>query len=138
LRWLFFAIISPHLPTIRLPKSLIGSVGHQPPRPRANTTLRRGPDRTLFKLPTAPRLACRASMTRTGQEFSERFSGATVVKLERNYRSTPAILEATNAVIALSPQRHFSSRRGSKSRCLERPSALAGRPEQACPTARLV
>jgi DNA helicase II / ATP-dependent DNA helicase PcrA len=39
-------------------------------------------------------------------EFPERFGGATVIKLERNYRSTPAILDATNAVIALSPQRH--------------------------------
>ena len=39
-------------------------------------------------------------------EFPSRFPGTTVVKLERNYRSTRPILEATNAVIALSPQRH--------------------------------
>ena len=39
-------------------------------------------------------------------EFPERFAGTTIVKLERNYRSTRPILDATNAVIALSPQRH--------------------------------
>ena len=39
-------------------------------------------------------------------EFPTRFPGTTIVKLERNYRSTRPILEATNAVIALSPQRH--------------------------------
>jgi DNA helicase-2/ATP-dependent DNA helicase PcrA len=39
-------------------------------------------------------------------EFPSRFPGTTIVKLERNYRSTRPILEATNAVIALSPQRH--------------------------------
>ena len=39
-------------------------------------------------------------------EFPKRFPGTTIVKLERNYRSTRPILEATNAVIALSPQRH--------------------------------
>ncbi len=48
----------------------------------------------------------RSATVRNILEFPERFPGATVVKLERNYRSTPAILEATNAVIALSPQRH--------------------------------
>jgi DNA helicase-2/ATP-dependent DNA helicase PcrA len=39
-------------------------------------------------------------------EFPDRFAGTTIVKLERNYRSTRPILDATNAVIALSPQRH--------------------------------
>jgi DNA helicase-2/ATP-dependent DNA helicase PcrA len=39
-------------------------------------------------------------------EFPERFPGTTIVRLERNYRSTRPILDATNAVIALSPQRH--------------------------------
>jgi DNA helicase-2/ATP-dependent DNA helicase PcrA len=38
--------------------------------------------------------------------FPERFPGTTIVKLERNYRSTRPILDATNAVIALSEQRH--------------------------------
>jgi DNA helicase-2/ATP-dependent DNA helicase PcrA len=38
--------------------------------------------------------------------FPERFPGATIVKLERNYRSTAPILDLSNAVIALSPQRH--------------------------------
>jgi DNA helicase-2/ATP-dependent DNA helicase PcrA len=39
-------------------------------------------------------------------EFPARFPGCTVVKLERNYRSAPPILDASNAAIALSPQRH--------------------------------
>jgi len=49
-------------------------------------------------------------------EFPQRFPGTRVVKLERNYRSTRPILDATNAVIALSPQRHektlWTSREG--------------------------
>jgi DNA helicase II / ATP-dependent DNA helicase PcrA len=49
-------------------------------------------------------------------EFPQRFPGTTIVKLERNYRSTRPILDATNAVIALSEQRHektlWTSREG--------------------------
>jgi len=48
----------------------------------------------------------RAATVRNILEFPERFPGATVVKLEQNYRSTSPILGASNAVIALSPQRH--------------------------------
>jgi len=48
----------------------------------------------------------RSATVRNILEFPERFPGTTVVKLERSYRSTRPILEATNAVIALSPQRH--------------------------------
>ena len=48
----------------------------------------------------------RAATVRNILEFPERFPDAAVVKLERNYRSTPPILAASNAVIALSPQRH--------------------------------
>src|SRR5207244_2466428 len=49
-------------------------------------------------------------------EFTTRFPGATVARLEQNYRSTLPILVASNAVIALSPQRHdktlWSAREG--------------------------
>ncbi len=48
----------------------------------------------------------RAATVRNILEFPQRFPGATVVKLEQNYRSISPILQATNAVIALSPQRH--------------------------------
>ena len=48
----------------------------------------------------------RAATVRNILEFPHRFPGASVVKLERNYRSAPPILDASNAVIALSPQRH--------------------------------
>jgi DNA helicase-2/ATP-dependent DNA helicase PcrA len=48
----------------------------------------------------------RAATVRNILEFPTRFAGATVVKLERNYRSTAPILDTSNAVIALSPQRH--------------------------------
>jgi DNA helicase-2/ATP-dependent DNA helicase PcrA len=48
----------------------------------------------------------RSATVRNILEFPERFAGAHVVKLEQNYRSTQPILDATNAVIAKSPQRH--------------------------------
>jgi DNA helicase-2/ATP-dependent DNA helicase PcrA len=41
--------------------------------------------------------------------FPERFPGTTIVKLERNYRSTTPILDLSNAVIAASAQRHEKS-----------------------------
>jgi DNA helicase-2/ATP-dependent DNA helicase PcrA len=66
----------------------------------------------------------RAATVRNILEFPERFPGTTIVKLERNYRSTPPILAASNAVIALSPQRHekmlWSTREG-----VERPQLRA-------------
>jgi DNA helicase-2/ATP-dependent DNA helicase PcrA len=58
----------------------------------------------------------RAATVKNIFEFPERFPGATVITLEQSYRSTPPILAASNAVIALSPQRHekalWSSRPG--------------------------
>jgi DNA helicase-2/ATP-dependent DNA helicase PcrA len=48
----------------------------------------------------------RAATVRNILEFPERFLGTTIVRLERNYRSSQPILDASNAVIALSPQRH--------------------------------
>ncbi|MDH4111453.1 MAG: ATP-dependent helicase [Actinomycetota bacterium] len=58
----------------------------------------------------------RAATVRNILEFPTRFPGAAIVRLEQNYRSTPPILETSNAVIALSPQRHektlWSARRG--------------------------
>jgi DNA helicase-2/ATP-dependent DNA helicase PcrA len=50
--------------------------------------------------------AFRAATVRNILEFPERFAGTTVVRLERNYRSTQPILDASNAVIARSPHRH--------------------------------
>jgi DNA helicase-2/ATP-dependent DNA helicase PcrA len=48
----------------------------------------------------------RAATVRNILQFPQRFPGTTVVKLERNYRSTPSILATSNAMIAHSPQRH--------------------------------
>jgi DNA helicase-2/ATP-dependent DNA helicase PcrA len=48
----------------------------------------------------------RSATVRNILEFPARFAGTRVVRLERNYRSTPPILDASNAVIALSPERH--------------------------------
>jgi DNA helicase II / ATP-dependent DNA helicase PcrA len=60
----------------------------------------------------------RSATVRNILEFPQQFPGATVVKLEQNYRSTPPLLEVSNAVIALSPQRHektlWSARRGER------------------------
>ena len=60
--------------------------------------------------------AFRSATVRNILEFPERFPGTTLIRLERNYRSTRPILDATNAVIALSPQRHpktlWTSREG--------------------------
>jgi DNA helicase II / ATP-dependent DNA helicase PcrA len=50
--------------------------------------------------------AFRSATVRNILEFPERFPGTTVVKLEQNYRSVQPILDAANAVIAHSPQRH--------------------------------
>ena len=51
----------------------------------------------------------RAATVRNILEFPERFPGTTVVKLERNYRSTTAILGLSNAVISLAAERHDKS-----------------------------
>jgi ATP-dependent DNA helicase UvrD/PcrA len=56
----------------------------------------------------------RAATVKNILEFPERFPGTTVVTLERNYRSTPPILAASNAVIALSPQRHEKTLRSTR------------------------
>ena len=60
----------------------------------------------------------RAATVRNILEFPSRFPGAAIVRLEQNYRSTPPILASSNAVIALSPQRHektlWSARRGER------------------------
>src|SRR6185437_2513601 len=39
-------------------------------------------------------------------DFPKMYPGCKVVRLERNYRSTPAILDVANAVIAKNTQRH--------------------------------
>jgi DNA helicase-2/ATP-dependent DNA helicase PcrA len=60
----------------------------------------------------------RAATNRNILEFEQDFPGARVVKLERNYRSIPPILAASNAAIALSPKRHektlSAARRGDR------------------------
>ena len=60
----------------------------------------------------------RAATVRNILEFPQRFDGATLVALEQNYRSVAPILAASNAVIALSPQRHdkalWSARSGGR------------------------
>jgi DNA helicase-2/ATP-dependent DNA helicase PcrA len=48
----------------------------------------------------------RAATVRNILQFPKDFPGARVVKLEQNYRSTPPILAVSNAVIALSTERH--------------------------------
>jgi DNA helicase-2/ATP-dependent DNA helicase PcrA len=50
--------------------------------------------------------AFRSATVKNILEFPERFPGTTIVRLEQNYRSTQPILDASNAVIARSPQRH--------------------------------
>lgn len=57
----------------------------------------------------------RAATVHNILEFPQTYVAATVLKLEQNYRSVQPILDATNAVIALSPQRYnkdlFSTRK---------------------------
>ena len=58
--------------------------------------------------------AFRAATVENILDFPKTFPGATVMKLEQNYRSVQPILDATNAVIALCPRRYekklFSTR----------------------------
>ncbi|HEY1331277.1 MAG TPA: ATP-dependent helicase [Actinomycetota bacterium] len=56
----------------------------------------------------------RSATVRNILEFAERFPHTTTVTLERNYRSTPEILGATNAAIELSPQRHEKTLRAAR------------------------
>ena len=62
--------------------------------------------------------AFRAATVRNILEFPQRFPGTRIVTLEQNYRSTAPILAASNAGIALSPQRHektlWSERTGTR------------------------
>jgi DNA helicase-2/ATP-dependent DNA helicase PcrA len=73
--------------------------------------------------------AFRAATVRNILEFPDRFPGTHLVRLEQNYRSTQPILDVSNAVIALSPQRHektlWSERRSEQQpvllTCLDEP-----------------
>lgn len=66
----------------------------------------------------------RAATVHNILDFPKTFPTAEVVKLEQNYRSVQPILDAANAVIALSPQRHekqlFSLRRSGQKPVLAR------------------
>ena len=48
----------------------------------------------------------RAAEWRNILDFPSRHGGTTIVALEQNYRSTPSILAASNALIAEAPERH--------------------------------
>src|SRR5439155_968875 len=48
----------------------------------------------------------RAATVRNILDFPTAFPGARLIPLEQNYRSTPGILDASNAVIALARERH--------------------------------
>lgn len=48
----------------------------------------------------------RGADSRNVREFAQHFPGARILALERNYRSSGAILAAANAVIELAPDRH--------------------------------
>jgi DNA helicase-2/ATP-dependent DNA helicase PcrA len=60
----------------------------------------------------------RSATVRNILEFPQVFPATRVVKLEQNYRSTPPLLRASNAVIAQSPERHakelWSARSGAR------------------------
>jgi DNA helicase-2/ATP-dependent DNA helicase PcrA len=66
--------------------------------------------------------AFRAANVHNILDFPRTFAGATVLKLEQNYRSVQPILDATNKVIALCPQRYnkdlFSCRKSNQKPCL--------------------
>jgi DNA helicase-2/ATP-dependent DNA helicase PcrA len=60
--------------------------------------------------------AFRSATVRNILDFPRTFDGVRVVRLEQNYRSTPPLLRASNAVIAVAAERHqktlWSARRG--------------------------
>jgi DNA helicase-2/ATP-dependent DNA helicase PcrA len=62
--------------------------------------------------------AFRSATVRNILDFPNEFPRTSVVKLERNYRSTPPLLDASNAVIALASERHdktlWSAREGAR------------------------
>jgi len=70
----------------------------------------------------------RAATVRNILDFPKQFTGTTVVTLEQNYRSTPAILDATNQVIGLAPER-FTKNLWSQRDAGERPMLVTCRDE---------
>ena len=73
----------------------------------------------------------RAAELRNILDFPDRFTPpARIVTLERNYRSTQPILEASNEVIALAPQR-FGKRLWSDTASAQRPSLVTVQDESA-------
>jgi DNA helicase-2/ATP-dependent DNA helicase PcrA len=73
----------------------------------------------------------RAATVRNILDFEKDFPGASVVRLETNYRSSGAILQASNAVIALARERHEKTLRPRGDQPGPRPQLVRCRDEQA-------
>jgi DNA helicase-2/ATP-dependent DNA helicase PcrA len=80
----------------------------------------------------------RSATVRNILDFPTVFPGATVIRLEQNYRSVPPVLDASNAVIRLAKERHekrlWSARNGSARPALITHMDEAAQSEEVCRT----